>query len=346
MGGQPLYFEDIDVHAATYEYIAGPNLQEKLEKGKIAPQEHTHSILSHMLTTLRDAHTLGWFHTDLSAKDVILPSDSSDSVGLVCGWSRAASIKETVDPGASLVACARALPAEPFADVEAEEARKSNEFAENVADEVSPRGQTALREDLGEGFVSGREVAAPSIYAAPEQFLTLFAGRAYVTPATDVYRAAAVALMATCGSAPLGVQGKPVDRNAAPQISALRRFCKQAIQRRAECGEKGLLPSNAEVVAFADHLEKLVGGSSNLIGCKAPELTSWFSRALMRESRARIQTASDALEELDSAWSVYELRLAKEAQGIDEQRLSQKSEQKRNRIVFEPPPELAEMTVL
>merc|ERR1711871_1864210 len=61
----PLYFEDINVHAATYEYCDIPSIQDHLEKGRIMPPESTHSMLSCMLSTLARAHELGWLHTDI-----------------------------------------------------------------------------------------------------------------------------------------------------------------------------------------------------------------------------------------------------------------------------------------
>lgn len=356
----PLYFEDIGVHAATYEYCDATSIQEQLEQGRLMPPESTHSIVSSMLTTLKSAHDLGWLHTDLTAKDVLLPGregSKSRSPGLVCGWSRAVSCSDAIVPSPDIVAFARALPVQGGASVDAvvdapEELAQDSGGAEEAASGVPVTDQLAVAEslDFNEAITAG-EASSPSIYSAPEQFIALFAGLPCVTASTDIYRAAGIALMATCANAPFGVQGKAISRAAAPDMSALRRLCKQTILRRSEAeeGQKDALPTADEVNSLSACLLRLLSGQANLSRCKAAEVVPWFQKALSREAGERFQTADEALEALDAAWSEYEERLTKEfraAQLESENMPPPKEEEKRQRLVFEPPPELLEMTVL
>lgn len=100
---QPLYFEDLRIHAAVYPYCSNPSLQEQLEAGRTLAPEDMHRLLSFLLSTLDLAHSRGWLHGDLRPMHILLPelpdagsgvaSVVSGDVGgvqppsIVTGWS-------------------------------------------------------------------------------------------------------------------------------------------------------------------------------------------------------------------------------------------------------------------
>lgn len=430
---QPLYFEDISVHAATYEYCDALSLQQKLEEGVLVQKEDVHHMGAFMLKTLSRAHAIGWLHTDLQPKDILLggvapntqtanaeeelrigiggaaladdvPALSVERSGprcsLLCGWSRAVPCDEAATctgPAAmvgGLVDFVQGLPVSTTAEA-GDDSVQNDDHATTAADlattsiDSAASGEDAGTEDAttppeGEqdagtedptvnSNTSGRELAAPSLYAAPEQLVGLFAGMPYALAATDIYRVAAIILMATCAHGPLGVQGRPVGRSAASDVDALRRLCKQAILKRAEFGGREgasaalALPSTEERKAFAERLERLLNGRVSLRGWSIPELLPWMQCSLARETNVRYQTAADALEALDEGWSAFEEALLNDLQvseatetlktslsstvspspnldgSVDRDR---KVGGRVQRLVFEPPPELLEMTIL
>jgi len=224
---------------------------------------------------------------------------------------------------------------------------------------------SAAAEGEGEGPM---EWSWPSIYSAPEQFVGLFAGLRCDSEATDVYRAAALALMALRARGPMDVpcySGPPQEGDTSRGgVNAVRQLCHERVLQRAEGrgGGSGVarkeaaevarvadeaLPPPEKAQAFAKGVQSLLDAKLDLKGCGSHELEEWFRRTLVREPSARIQTAAQALEDLDAAWSCLEARLL-----ADRRRLAEAEDGKssrasaRPRIVVERPPEFDYMKVL
>jgi len=370
---EPLFFEDINMPAATYAYCSAPNLQEQLEQGGLLPPEGLHRMISFLLTALSQAHQRGWLHTDLQPRDVLFNIGSNKSASkanasapcMLCGWSHALRLSEDMDtPGPSLLEWLQQLPTAPLPVV-----RDSPGFAalEEAASlklrRMLPPSYLGVDRGLfgpsscARGFWEGengstREPSSPSLYSAPEQLLGLFTGRDCESPATDVYRVAGISLMAVRARGPLASVDRPIDRNAAQSVDKLRRLCHEALLRRAEStGNEKVLLLEAEKSEFATALGRLLSGAPDLKGCGSPELEPWFRHSLAREPGQRPTTAQEALEALDEAWSRFEQRELEDRHrnsrmdrvGSD---ASSDGASARRRLVVEPPPELAEMHVL
>eukprot|EP00747_Dinoflagellata_sp_TGD_P210074 gnl/TRDRNA2_/TRDRNA2_83404_c0_seq1.p1 gnl/TRDRNA2_/TRDRNA2_83404_c0~~gnl/TRDRNA2_/TRDRNA2_83404_c0_seq1.p1 ORF type:complete len:178 (-),score=32.74 gnl/TRDRNA2_/TRDRNA2_83404_c0_seq1:189-653(-) len=154
--------------------------------------------------------------------------------------------------------------------------------------------------------------------------------------------------MAVSGQGPLGALGGVVLRPLLADVDVLRRLSHEAIMRRAEGGD-GTSESSTdeEVRRFARSLEHLLHAKIALSKQHvASELKPWFERALAREPGGRYQTARDALEALDEAWAALEHRMLTEVHSHKDDRRHRRAIGRPERIVFDPPPELEEMTVL
>jgi len=307
----PIYFEDARVSAVTYEYCEAQCLQEQLERGELVPMESSHRLLSFVLLTLESAHQKGWMHADLSAKDVLLPlkarTDADDceasvSSGLICGWSRAMRVA----PGGVL-------------------------SADGLVGLVR-RGLNMKSSSLPRNTVCSlpAPTPSPSIYSAPEQFVEALIDVPCTTPATDVYRAASLLLVATRGRGPLAAPGGigPVAPDLVPCLDELRRCCREAILYRVEAtvtdgnvpvttaaSTSSLLPLQQLLNAPLRFAVAGVGDSeqqAEFVSEQQAEFIGWFERALAKAPNMRFQGPRETLEAFDEAWSTWEARLIEE----------------------------------
>jgi serine/threonine protein kinase len=180
--------------------------------------------------------------------------------------------------------------------------------------------------------------SSASLYSAPEQLASPFVGESCDCPATDVYRVAAVMLMALRARGPLGapMRGALPKGGAEREFATLRRLGHDCIMRRAEAGPAassfsqescsieesaaGSLPLEVSCwrptedcrTMFANSLAKLLVGLSDVAGMKNKELVPWFRRSLMRDPGNRTQTPEESLQDLDDVWSEVETRMIME----------------------------------
>merc|ERR1711920_329416 len=146
-----------------------------------------------------------------------------------------------------------------------------------------------------------------------EQFVGIFAGKPHDVPATDVYRAAGVTLMALRARGPLGTLRQPMERTAAKNVDVMRKVCHESLLRRAEGGDAdSMLPQAASAETFISALELLLDGPVDVGGCGGPEMQEWMLGCLARDPAARYATVQEALEGLDDGWSALETRLLAE----------------------------------
>lgn len=435
-----LFFEDVGILAATYDYLPVKTLQEHLEEGNLIPPESVHRLASFMFTVLRRAHNKGWLHTDLQPKHVLLSLDSpaaeeprgsafssgttGDStgsalssrresaassigrrgpVGLVCGWGRALRLDTADGPAGPLASggllqLLDQLPAwvprsmAPMSPRVALQGRPSwdtlDSFGESDFSESMPTKVVLLDKQRY------REPAASSIFSAPEQLVGLFAGIHCELSSTDVYRVAAIILMASGGRGALGEPGNSLERHAGAEVEDLRELCNHRMLQRAE--GKAAPPEEQQLAErrFANGLQALLSRVDAFSDCETPELLEWFRGCLARDPPKRFKDVDGALEALDEAWSKLEERMLAEVplspgahaysvvgnasftqnrfmmtdrsededpDGSDRSNDDDENEygghdttdgrlssigSRRRRLVFTPPPELAEMKVL
>mmetsp|Transcript_24591 Transcript_24591/g.68483 ORF Transcript_24591/g.68483 Transcript_24591/m.68483 type:complete len:567 (-) Transcript_24591:77-1777(-) len=370
---RPIFFEDVGVCAIVTKYTGTQNLQDRLETGRLLPEEGLHELASFLLRVLAQAHARGWLHVDFRPEDILLASSSE---GLLCGWSRARRKTEAAVAPDGIVGLVSRMPvaiAGVVATHNTGEVQAAGPNAHGSVDE----GATAAGgdadgdgacQDGGISLTCGKalqppEMDAPSLYSAPEQLVGPFVGEPCVFEATDVYRVAAVTLMAHRARGPLSSAaafGRPMKRSAELDIATLRRLCHESLLRRAEAqaspGAEMWRPSEEQRHLFVDALAHLVQGEVDLSDCNAPELHQWLRTCLARDFAHRHQTANEALGALDAAWASLEERVLREvreeqarseASAADLKASAEQRERRRPRkIVFEAPKELANMQVL
>eukprot|EP00927_Polykrikos_kofoidii_P034335 TRINITY_DN29147_c0_g1_i1.p1 TRINITY_DN29147_c0_g1~~TRINITY_DN29147_c0_g1_i1.p1 ORF type:complete len:575 (+),score=95.15 TRINITY_DN29147_c0_g1_i1:203-1927(+) len=409
-----IFFEDVGVFALVSVYSGAQSLQARLEGGNIIPPEGALQLASLVLKTFIAAQARGWLHTDLRPGDILLKSEKNVTVSsksaptvehipLICGWAHACILSTHVpfdEPGA-LLAFVRQVPVcngrPPSVDKDdAADSKKSDGVeisggpkvacqpgddesnGEFVSEETT---SLALNDENIVGALTMSKAAPPSIYSAPEQFVEPFVASGAAceptccAPSTDVYRAAAVVLMALQVRGPLGVFGNGcvgVASNddssrcsAERAVTVLRQLGRECLLRRGasteiEPGKASWLPSEVQRTRFAACFQRLLTLQPEIGSKVERELVPWFQSCLAKDPASRPATPEKALEALDSAWSVYEVRMLRESQALSELKNvhhgegsrcgsvgSRHSSQTRpRRVHLEPPPELADMHVL
>eukprot|EP00929_Paragymnodinium_shiwhaense_P123580 TRINITY_DN9760_c1_g2_i1.p1 TRINITY_DN9760_c1_g2~~TRINITY_DN9760_c1_g2_i1.p1 ORF type:complete len:605 (-),score=136.94 TRINITY_DN9760_c1_g2_i1:59-1873(-) len=397
---QWIYFQDVGSYAVVYRYSSALNLQQRLETGVLISEEDLHYLACFLLQVIQGAHSRGWIHCDLRPCDVLLDFDGVTSLDdapdhrlpLICSWGHAVRVTDSVDltvPQA-LIDIVQRLPVRPargpqrLRTIDLEEIDEvgspylavdgSTSRVLGVVTKSNNAGGQGSRTslDLPTGAQSSTAVfASASLYSAPEQLVSAFVGKPCVSPATDVYRVAAVCLMALRAKGPLGAPGRSNKRQTEQHVDVLRRIGHQCVMRRAEgktVDKEPWSPTDDDQEHMVNALKGLLAGKPDTGGLLNKELAPWFRQCLIRDAAERIQRPDDALDVLDDVWSVMEERLIEEArkkkQAEDEKELIAMKEEEDGdselssqasatrtkgrvkRIVFEPPPELAEMTVL
>eukprot|EP00434_Breviolum_minutum_P041006 symbB.v1.2.036462.t1/scaffold5153.1/size30333/1 len=192
--GSPFFFEDLGVKALAMEFHAAPSLQER-SGGPV----DVYRMACFYLKVLDQVHQLGWIHGDLQPKDLLFQdpqegtatlrqseTEEDDVSGMICGWSRALrpSVPQRRIWEEDLCELLRALRARA----------------------LPPHGLTTLR--------------PPSVFSAPEQYVSLYTGEDLESPSTDLYR------LGACVASSLAL---PRHREAESAIETLRRFCHRAL---------------------------------------------------------------------------------------------------------------------
>jgi len=266
--GSPFFFEDLGVKALAMEFHAAPSLQER-SGGPV----DVYRMACFYLKVLDQVHQLGWIHGDLQPKDLLFQdpqegtatlrqseTEEDDVSGMICGWSRALrpSVPQRRIWEEDLCELLRALRARA----------------------LPPHGLTTLR--------------PPSVFSAPEQYVSLYTGEDLESPSTDLYR------LGACVASSLAL---PRHREAESAIETLRRFCHRALL--------GIQPEDSELQLFSKAFHDATQGVFQLTLPKGAQgLEEWLQRLLWRRGgdseNAGFDSAMGALEALRQAWASSE----------------------------------------
>ncbi|CAJ1368674.1 unnamed protein product, partial [Effrenium voratum] len=160
--GQPFFFEDLGIRAIALEFSGMPSLQ---ELQSVRPVVEIYRAAQFFLATLEQVHQRGWVHADLQPKDLLI---FDPSVG--------GSVRQAQEalPSGLICGWSRAMRKDDRADVHVQQ----------------------LPSLLAQPRLSTTWLVEPSVFSAPEQYVTLYTGQAVETPSTDLFRLAAVAAQA------------------------------------------------------------------------------------------------------------------------------------------------------
>lgn len=158
---------------------------------------------------------------------------------------------------------------------------------------------------------------------------------------------AAVVLLACAGRGALGAPGSSLTLHASEEVEELRELCNQQVLHRVEGQAPPPEEQHLAESAFVELLQISLDQEDDFMDCPELELVAWFRGCLARDPSDRFGGAGVALEALDDAWSELEGRMLKEALAARQAgEPARDDEEPPGRLVFTPPPELANMTLV
>jgi len=363
LAGPAFFFEDLGVRALALEFTGMPSLQQHAESRRKPATEELFRMTIFFVGTLEKVHQRGWLHADLQPKDLLVLDKSAawqplrqttesmmqeEPIGLICGWTHAMRWTADAAEMQRREVCAQLqelLGTEPRSAASAISMSGVVSVAESYSSDKQFRSRLA-------------SLPGPSAFSAPEQFVTLFTGQEMETPATDVYRLAAIATQT--------FTGEPFKMERTQELmTTLRRLSHRALLRRARerscslgCGEA---PEELaqEVAIFTEAFRQLLKVKISVPPTQG--LEPWLASCLARDPAERLSTASEALELLGQLWSETQAQLLKLRQeepeaatttdATEETEATESSSEvavrlRRERLELESPELLKEMTIL